>query len=103
MGTCSPLLAACCERILHPIDIFAGSQETIDGDKRIGHFMAEQITGRSDGLGLAADCGSRALERFGAQGVIDLIGTNGYYTFLAMQLNANRLPLPEGAQGLPKL
>lgn len=46
---------------------------------------------------------ARAIDRFGAQGVIDLIGTNGYYTFLAMQLNANRLPLPEGAQGLPEL
>lgn len=45
----------------------------------------------------------RAMERFGAQGVVDLIGTNGYYAFLAMQLNANRLPLPEGAEGLPKL
>jgi 4-carboxymuconolactone decarboxylase len=46
---------------------------------------------------------ARAMKRFGAQGVVDLIGTNGYYTFLAMQLNANRLPLPAGAEGLPKL
>ena len=46
---------------------------------------------------------ARAMKRFGAQGVIDLIGTNGYYTFLAMQLNANRMQLPEGAAGLPKL
>jgi 4-carboxymuconolactone decarboxylase len=30
---------------------------------------------------------SRALSRFGEQGVIDLIGVNGYYTFLAMVLN----------------
>jgi 4-carboxymuconolactone decarboxylase len=45
----------------------------------------------------------RAKRRFGAQGVIDLIGTNGYYTFLAMQLNANRMPLPEGAERLPRL
>ncbi|HWK87831.1 MAG TPA: carboxymuconolactone decarboxylase family protein [Xanthobacteraceae bacterium] len=45
----------------------------------------------------------RAIERFGAQGVTDLIGTNGYYALLAMQLNAHRMPLPEGAPGLPKL
>ncbi len=45
----------------------------------------------------------RATERFGAQGVTDLIGTNGYYALLAMQLNAHRMPLPEGAAGLPKL
>jgi 4-carboxymuconolactone decarboxylase len=46
---------------------------------------------------------ARAMKRFGAQGVVDLIGTNGYYAFLAMQLNANLLTLPEGAKGLPKL
>lgn len=46
---------------------------------------------------------ARALKRFGPQGVIDLIGTNGYYTLLAMQLNAHKMPLPEGAKGLPKL
>lgn len=45
----------------------------------------------------------RASARFGAQGVTDLIGTNGYYTLLAMQLNAHRMPLPDGAPGLPKL
>ena len=46
---------------------------------------------------------ARALKRFGPQGVIDLIGTNGYYTLLAMQLNAHKMPLPAGAKGLPKL
>ncbi|HEY4139707.1 MAG TPA: carboxymuconolactone decarboxylase family protein [Casimicrobiaceae bacterium] len=30
----------------------------------------------------------RALARFGEQGVVDLIGLNGYYTFLAMVMNA---------------
>jgi 4-carboxymuconolactone decarboxylase len=46
---------------------------------------------------------ARALKRFGPQGVVDLIGTNGYYTLLAMQLNAHKMPLPEGAKGLPAL
>jgi 4-carboxymuconolactone decarboxylase len=45
----------------------------------------------------------RALDRFGPQGVVDLVGTNGYYTLLAMQLNAHRMPVPEGAAALPKL
>ncbi len=49
------------------------------------------------------DLYKRATARFGAQGVTDLIGTNGYYTLLAMQLNAHRMPLPEGAAGLPQL
>lgn len=40
---------------------------------------------------------ARALARFGEQGIIDLIGVNGYYTFLAMVLNTARTALPKGA------
>jgi 4-carboxymuconolactone decarboxylase len=43
---------------------------------------------------------ARALGRFGEQGVIDLTGVNGYYTFLAMVLNTARTPLPKGTTGL---
>jgi len=39
---------------------------------------------------------ARVLGRFGEQGVIDLIGVNGYYTFLAMVLNTARTALPKG-------
>lgn len=44
----------------------------------------------------------RALERFGSKGVIDLTGINGYYTFLAMQMNMARFPVPEGTARLPR-
>lgn len=44
----------------------------------------------------------RALARFGNQGVIDLTGINGYYTFLAMQMNMGQYPVPEGAAKLPR-
>ncbi len=37
-----------------------------------------------------------ALERLGERGVVDLIGTCGYYTVVSMVLNATRHPLPEG-------
>ena len=40
---------------------------------------------------------ARALARFGEQGIIDLTGVNGYYTFLAMVLNVARTALPKGA------
>ena len=36
----------------------------------------------------------RAIERFGEQGTVDLIGINGYYTLLAMVMNAARTPVP---------
>jgi len=37
----------------------------------------------------------RAVARFGEQGVIDLLGVTGYYTFLAIVMNATRTALPE--------
>jgi 4-carboxymuconolactone decarboxylase len=37
-----------------------------------------------------------ARERFGERGVVDLIGTCGYYALVSMVLNATRHPLPEG-------
>jgi 4-carboxymuconolactone decarboxylase len=38
-----------------------------------------------------------AVARFGEQGVIDLVGVCGYYTFLAMVLNVARTPPPKNA------
>jgi 4-carboxymuconolactone decarboxylase len=39
---------------------------------------------------------NKAVTKFGEQGVIDLLGINGYYTFLAMTMNAARTGLPAG-------
>jgi 4-carboxymuconolactone decarboxylase len=38
----------------------------------------------------------KAIAKFGEQGVIDLIGLNGYYTLLAMTMNAARTAVPPG-------
>jgi 4-carboxymuconolactone decarboxylase len=38
----------------------------------------------------------KAIASFGEQGVIDLIGLNGYYTMLAMTMNAARTAVPPG-------
>jgi 4-carboxymuconolactone decarboxylase len=38
----------------------------------------------------------RAVAKFGEQGVIDILGINGYYSFLAIVMNATRTGLPEG-------
>ena len=45
---------------------------------------------------------ARALKRFGEKGVIDLVGINGYYTFLAMAMNTSRMPMPADGQRLPR-
>jgi len=40
----------------------------------------------------------RAVAKFGEQGVIDMVGVNGYYTFLAMALHTARTPVPANAK-----
>jgi 4-carboxymuconolactone decarboxylase len=39
-----------------------------------------------------------AVDRFGEQGIIDLIAATGYYSIVSMVLNVDRYPLPEGEQ-----
>jgi 4-carboxymuconolactone decarboxylase len=41
---------------------------------------------------------ARALERFGTVGVVELTALAGYYTMVAMTLNAHRIPLPPGVE-----
>jgi 4-carboxymuconolactone decarboxylase len=41
--------------------------------------------------------------RFGKKGAIDLAGIAGYYTFLAMEMNMGRHPIPATAERLPRL
>jgi 4-carboxymuconolactone decarboxylase len=44
----------------------------------------------------------KAREKFGEQGIIDMIAMNGYYTYLAMVLNATRHPVSSKLKpGLP--
>jgi 4-carboxymuconolactone decarboxylase len=40
----------------------------------------------------------RAVDRFGEQGVIDLLGVVGYYNFLAIVMNTTRTALPANAK-----
>jgi 4-carboxymuconolactone decarboxylase len=39
-----------------------------------------------------------AVSAFGERGVMDLIGVTGYYTLVAMVLNVDRTPIPNGAK-----
>jgi 4-carboxymuconolactone decarboxylase len=45
----------------------------------------------------------RTKMRFGAKGTVDLTGIVGYYTFLAMQLNAAQYPSAKDAKKLPRM
>jgi 4-carboxymuconolactone decarboxylase len=44
------------------------------------------------------DIYAKALEKFGEQGVMDLIAVNGYYDVVSMTLNVARVMPPEGEQ-----
>jgi 4-carboxymuconolactone decarboxylase len=45
----------------------------------------------------------RAKSRFGSKGVVDMTGIVGYYTFLAMQLNAAQYQAPMDGERLPRI
>ena len=41
---------------------------------------------------------AKVLAKFGDQGIIDLVGINGYYTLLSMVMNVSRTPPQKGAE-----
>jgi 4-carboxymuconolactone decarboxylase len=43
---------------------------------------------------------AKTLAKFGEQGIIDLVGINGYYTFLSMVMNVTRTPPAKGAESM---
>jgi 4-carboxymuconolactone decarboxylase len=45
---------------------------------------------------------ARTEKRFGKKGAVDLAGIAGYYTFLAMEMNMARHPVPGGGERLPR-
>lgn len=45
---------------------------------------------------------ARAEQRFGKPAVVDLIAVNGYYSFLAMQLNTACVRIPDDGAKLPR-
>jgi 4-carboxymuconolactone decarboxylase len=45
----------------------------------------------------------RAIKQVGEQGVIDIIGLQGYYTLIAMTLNVSRFELPKDGRRFPRI
>ena len=69
-------------------------QGTSDDEQIIYDFCTELHRNQS----VSDDTYARALAKFGEQGIIDLVGVSGYYTFLAMVLNVARTSLAKGAK-----
>lgn len=60
-------------------------------DEAIAYNVARELLTTHQLSDATADA---AIARFGGQGLVDMTGTLGYYTFLAMQLNVAQVPLP---------
>ena len=91
----------------YPIAVKAGlnpevAKAVLEGRRPQGTSEEEEIvyefcTELHRNQGVSDATYARALAKFGEQGVIDLVGVNGYYTFLAMVLNVARTPVPKGS------
>ena len=98
--------------IHEPIAIKSGIKGEIvsaiaDGRYPTGMNMDEQIvydfcTELHVNKSVADATYERAVKRFGEQGVMDMLGINGYYTFLAMIMNGTRTAVPDGKPALLK-
>jgi 4-carboxymuconolactone decarboxylase len=72
-----------------------------DEQEAVVFAFASQILARHF---VSDDTYARARELFGVQGVVELVAVIGYYSFIAMTLNAHEVPLPSGTEPpLPSL
>lgn len=67
-----------------------------DDEALVYDFCTELHHNKSVSDGIYA----KALAKFGEQGIIDLVGINGYYTFLSMIMNVARTPPAKGAESI---
>jgi 4-carboxymuconolactone decarboxylase len=99
--------------IHHPIALRAGlapdlAQAIADGRRPDNMDAQEAIVWEfcrelRDNRAVSDATYARALAAFGEQGVVDLVGLNGYYTLLAMVMNVARTPTDDGTAPLPPL
>jgi 4-carboxymuconolactone decarboxylase len=66
---------------------------TMDADEAIIYDCSLEL---HENHGLSDANYKRAVDRFGERGVFDLIAANGFYSLVAMCLNVDRTPLPDG-------
>jgi 4-carboxymuconolactone decarboxylase len=66
-----------------------------DADVLAIHDFAREL---NDSNAVGEGTYRKALERFGVAGVVELTALVGYYTMVAMTLNAHEIPLPDGAE-----
>lgn len=70
-----------------------------EGEQAVYDFCDELHSNRS----VSDATYAKALEKFGEQGVVDLISVNGYYTWFAMIMNSVRAPAYTPIAGMPTM
>jgi 4-carboxymuconolactone decarboxylase len=76
-------------------DVRAGKRPaSADADALIIYDYADELNRRKT---VSEETYQRALKRWDAVGVVELTALIGYYTMVAMTLNAHAIPLPDGA------
>jgi len=67
---------------------------SMDDDQKVVHDFVVRTIKHGEPTNRVYDA---VVERFGRQGVLDLIATCGYYTMIALLLNTTQVPLPDDA------
>ena len=74
--------------------------EGMTDDQAMLHALFTELNGTHQ---VSDETYARAVAAFGERGVIDAVGIIGYYTLLAMVMNAARTPVPATASDVPPL
>jgi 4-carboxymuconolactone decarboxylase len=67
--------------------------ENLTADEQIIYDFSAEL---NESHGVTDRTYARMVDAFGEQGMMDLVGINGYYGFISMVLNVARTPLPQG-------
>jgi 4-carboxymuconolactone decarboxylase len=78
-----------------------GAGRRPDLDSPVEEAVYEVATELVAGAGLADATFTRAEAALGRRALVELVGLVGYYTMVAMTLNAFEVPVPEGTPQLP--
>lgn len=73
--------------------IRTGARPDLEGDSATVYDFVTQLL---QATRVTPSTYARALDAFGERGVVDLVGTVGYYSLVSMTLNAFEVGLPEG-------
>ena len=69
--------------------------ENMTEDQEIVYEFSREL---NETRGVSDRTYARMVGKFGEQGMMDLVGLNGYYSLISMVLNVGHTPLPAGVQ-----